>query len=112
MDASIITSLGTCKLVTPLSEFTMAKFGPSVNAFSKAASISKRCVSSNLFSFCRMLSYPLLGLTPIFLKTLLYFSKTSAKNKRIACPKIIGSLTFIIVAFMCRESKTPEDFAS
>ena len=32
IEASMMTSLGTCKLVIPLSEFTIAMSGPSSNA--------------------------------------------------------------------------------
>ena len=40
MEASMITSLGTCKFVMPLSELTIAKSGPLLIAFAKSASIS------------------------------------------------------------------------
>ncbi len=39
-------------------------------------------------------------------------AKTSAKYARTAWPKMIGSETFIIVAFMCTEKRTPRAFAS
>jgi hypothetical protein len=42
----------------------------------------------------------------------LCLSNTLAKNTRTAWPKIIGSETFIIVAFMCSENSTPCFFAS
>ncbi|MNX56031.1 hypothetical protein D3C86_868130 [compost metagenome] len=41
-----------------------------------------------------------------------YFLKTSAKYTSTIAPKIIGSETFIIVAFKCTESKTPAALAS
>ena len=34
-------------------------------------------------------------------------SKTGARKARTAWPKMIGSETFIIVAFMCSENSTP-----
>ncbi len=40
------------------------------------------------------------------------FLKISAKKTSIAWPKIIGSETFIIVAFICNENNTPLFFAS
>ena len=40
IEASTITSDGTCRLVMPLSEFTMANAGPFARAASKAAAIS------------------------------------------------------------------------
>jgi hypothetical protein len=39
-------------------------------------------------------------------------ANTSAKNVRTAWPKMIGSETFIIVAFRCRENSTPFALAS
>ena len=48
----------------------------------------------------------------MFLKSSLYFSNNSEKYTSTAWPKIIGSLTFIMVAFMCRESKSPLSVAS
>ena len=39
-------------------------------------------------------------------------SKTSLKNVRTAWPKMIGSETFIIVAFRCTENRTPCSRAS
>ncbi len=40
IEASTITSLGTWRLVMPLSELTIARRGPSASALSKAALIS------------------------------------------------------------------------
>ncbi len=40
MDASMMTSEGTCRLVMPLSESTMASSGPSASSASKDALIS------------------------------------------------------------------------
>ena len=39
-------------------------------------------------------------------------SKTGLKKLRTAWPKMIGSETFIIVAFMCSEKRSPDSRAS
>ena len=44
IDASTMTSLGTCRLVMPLSESTIAMAGPSSKPFSTAASMASRLV--------------------------------------------------------------------
>jgi hypothetical protein len=49
---------------------------------------------------------PLLPLRPAAASCSPYASKTSAKNARTTWPKMIGSLTFIIVAFRCTEYST------
>ncbi|MNX66213.1 hypothetical protein D3C86_972990 [compost metagenome] len=55
---------------------------------------------------------PFLVSIPNSANSVLYFSKTGAKKTSTIAPKIIGSETFIIVAFKCTENNTPFAFAS
>ena len=112
MEASIITSLGTCKLVIPLSESTIAISGPLAKHFSISASISERLFSSSSEILFKTLPKPLLAFTPNCSKVSACLSKTSAKKTFTACPNMMGSDTFIMVAFKCNENKTPCCFAS
>ena len=112
IDASMMMSLGTCRLVMPLSESTIARSGPDSNAASKAASISARWSAGNDSSATSTPPRPLFGLAPAARNTSPYFAKTSAKKTSTAWPKMIGSETFIIVAFMCNENSTPRSLAS
>ena len=59
-----------------------------------------------------MLARPLFGLAPTLASASPCSAKTSAKNARTAWPKMIGSETFIIVAFRCSEKRTPCSLAS
>ena len=43
MEASMMTSLGTCRLVTPRSESTMLRRGPAASSASMEARISSPC---------------------------------------------------------------------
>ena len=54
-----------------------------------------------------MLARPLFGLAPPSASASPCSANTSAKNARTAWPKMIGSETFIIVAFRCSEKRTP-----
>ena len=55
---------------------------------------------------------PLLGLAPISSRNGPCFSKTRSKKTRTQCPKMMGSETFIIVAFRWSENSTPRSRAS
>ena len=55
---------------------------------------------------------PSLGFTPMRSNVSPCFANTSAKYVLTACPKMIGSETFIIVALRCTENSTPCAFAS
>ena len=112
MDASMITSLGTCKLVIPRSELTMARSAFSDNAFSISASMGFRSLSGSFFSLLYRLSSPSFALMPNVSKVVLYFSKTSLKYTFMICPNMMGSETFIMVAFKWTDSKIPSSFAS
>ena len=50
---------------------------------------------------------PSLGLTPAALSSSACSANTAGKKARTAWPKMIGSETFIIVAFRCTENRTP-----
>ena len=73
-----------------------------------AASIASRSGESSIE--VSTLASPLFGFAPASASA--YSVKTPAKNARTAWPKMIGSETFIIVAFMCREKRTPCSLAS
>ena len=92
IEASMITSLGTCRLVIPRSESTMASAGPSAST----ASISAWAPGSAAVRAPR----PSLGETPSRL------SNSPPNSVRTAWPKMIGSETFIIVAFRWTEKRT------
>ena len=62
MEASTMTSLGTCRFVMPLSELTIARRGPSARPLSMAALISSPLGSAPRPS--RMPPSPLLGERP------------------------------------------------
>ena len=59
-----------------------------------------------------MLARPWFGLAPAVASASPCSANTSAKNARTAWPKMIGSETFIIVAFRCSEKRTPSALAS
>ena len=105
IDASMMTSEGTCKFVIPLSESTIYIGGRDAMQASISATIaalpSTRAIRS---------PRPELGFTPKFAIASPCFSKTGARNAFTACPKMIGSETFIIVAFMCNENSVPSAF--
>ena len=95
------------------SEFTKIGVNPNnglENIFEKLNKLES--ADSSLFNFSKIFSNPLFGFTPILVNSDLYLLNISSKNRRITCPKIIGSLTFIIVAFICNESKTFDFLAS
>ena len=106
IEASMMTSLGTCKLVMPRSESTMAMpLRYSATSAVKAASSAWPCI------LLMASPKPLLGFTPRVANVSPYFSKSGANHARTPCPKMIGSETFIMVAFMCSENSTPLSFA-
>ena len=107
-----MTSLGTCRLVIPLSLSTIAKSGFSSMIFLMSARISFLFSSESSESLFSNEPNPLLASTPSLLKVSPYFSKRSAKYTFTAYPKIIGSLTFIMVAFRWIENKTFFSLAS
>ncbi len=109
IEASTMMSDGTCRLVMPLSESTIARAGPSAMPFSKASLIA--APSSSLSRPARMPARPSLGLRPAAASCSPYCAKTSGKNARTTWPKMIGSETFIIVALRCTENRTSSSLA-
>ena len=107
IDASMITSDGTCRFVMPRSESTIERSGAVSNVFSIAALIAAPSSCGSSSSAERIAPSPLFGLAPSFSSASWCSVNTPAKNARTAWPKMIGSETFIIVAFRCRENSRP-----
>src|SRR5690625_1326745 len=109
IEASIMTSEGTCRLVIPRSESTIAISGPWASAASKAARIS--APFSRFSRPAKIPPSPSLADSPAAASSSPYLANTSAKNALTVWPKMIGSETFIIVAFRCTEKRMPSSFA-
>ena len=112
MDASTMTSLGTCRLVVPRSESTMARPGRSASVAAMSASMASRCAAGSDSTAASTLAQPSLGSAPAAASASACRSNTGAKNARTAWPKTIGSATFIMVALRCSENSTPPERAS
>ncbi len=110
MEASTMTSDGTCRLVMPLSESTIARAGPSAISASKEALISAPMCGTPSRPF-RMVPRPSFGDRPAATRTSPYFAKVFGKKARTTWPKTIGSETFIIVALRCTENRTSSALA-
>ena len=67
IEASTITSLGTCRLVMPLSEFTIASAGRSAYSAAMSASTCARTPASSCGRRAYRSPMPLFGLKPIVL---------------------------------------------
>ncbi len=107
MEASIMMSLGTCKFVIPRSESTIAKSGPSVKHFCISASTAVFTSGASPFNPLNRLPKPLFASMPACANSAPNLSKTDLKNALTQWPKIMGSETFIMVAFICSENNTP-----
>ena len=107
MEASMITSDGTCRLVMPLSELTMAKLGRAAKVSAREASMASRSWALISGSLPMRSPRPLLKSTPAASMAALCLSRTGLKNARTAAPNKMGSDTFIMVAFRCNENKAP-----
>ena len=107
-----MTSEGTCRLVIPLSESTIATAGLLENIVAISVKISFFFSAGKASRLLVKWPKPLFTLTPILSKTSWCFANKSLKKTLTACPKIIGSETFIIVAFICNENNTFCFFAS
>ncbi len=103
MEASTMTSDGTCRLVMPLSESTIASAGPSAISASKDALIASP--SGSAARPLRMPPRPSFGERPAAASVAPYCSKVFGKKARTTWPKMIGSETFIIVALRCTENR-------
>ncbi len=109
MEASTMTSLGTCRLVMPRSESTMASAGPSASSASKDALIA--APSGSASRPLRMPPRPSFGLRPAAASAAPCAANVFGKKARTTWPKMIGSETFIMVAFRCTENSTPSALA-
>ena len=90
----------------------MAKSGPLARAASKSLVIASFSVWGSFSILWYKLANPSLGLIPMVSKVSTYFTKTGFNKVSTTWPKIIGSETFIIVAFRWTEKRTPFSFAS
>ena len=109
IEASTMTSDGTCRLVMPLSESTIARSGPSAMPCSTAFLMASP--SGSLSVAARRAPRPSLGLMPAAASCSPYCSKSVGKNACTTWPKMIGSETFIIVALRCTENSTSSALA-
>ncbi len=109
IEASTMTSLGTCRLVMPLSESTIARAGPSASSASKDSLIF--APSGSASRPLRMPPSPSFGVRPAAASASPYAANVFGKKARTTWPKMIGSETFIIVALRCTEKRTPSAFA-
>ncbi len=80
IDASTMTSLGTCRLVMPLSESTMASSGPAASSASNDALISSASSSTPMPAM--MPPSPSLGLSPAAARAAPWSAKVLGKNAR------------------------------
>src|SRR5580692_8224412 len=112
MEASMITSLGTCRPVMPLSESTMARPGRFAYSAAMSALNASFSAAGSVSIFVKRSPKPLLRLTPRRLSVAACFSITSAKKTETAWPNTMGSAIFIMVALTCSENSTPSFFAA
>ena len=97
----------------PRSESTMASAGPSSQPRGDGAPRSAaRSASGSAATRVSTSARPSLGFTPMRSNVSPCFANTSAKYVFTAWPKMIGSETFIIVAFRWIENSTPCALAS
>ncbi len=112
IDASTITSLGTCRLVMPLSESTIAMAGPSAQAgldrrLDRGALVAGS-VRDGLEDGTEAVVRGRRRRRRAARRTA---RRPSGKNTRTTWPKMIGSETFIMVALRCTENSTPSALA-
>ena len=104
-----MTSDGTCRLVMPRSESTIASRGPSAIPASTAALMAS--ASGIVAAAASSVPRPSLGLMSAAARTSPNSSNSAGKNARTAWPKMIGSETFIIVALRWTENRTSSALA-
>ena len=112
MEASMITSEGTCRLVMPLRESTMASSGRDAYAAAMSASIAVRCSAGSVAIFASTSPKPLFSFTLSALKVAPCLAHTSLKNTVTAWPNRMGSEIFIMVALRCSDASTPSALAA
>ncbi len=96
----------------PLSESTMARAGPASIAAAMSASMARRSASGRVWIRASRSPRPLPASMPSRSNVAAWVANTSPKYARTACPNMIGSDTFIIVALRCTEKSTPCSRAS
>ena len=95
----------------PFESSTMASSGPSSSPCSTASAMALPFSPPSFSAPERMLARPLLGSSPASRSTSPCSANSLGKNACTAWPKMIGSETFIIVAFRCSEKSTPSSLA-
>ena len=105
----MMTSLGTCRLVMPLSEFTIASGGPlRVDGLHVGFDRGLALVRRQRLDLGVEVADAVVRVDAQLLERVARASSnTSLKNTVTAWPKMIGSDTFIMVAFRCSENSTP-----
>mmetsp|Transcript_17458 Transcript_17458/g.44703 ORF Transcript_17458/g.44703 Transcript_17458/m.44703 type:complete len:223 (-) Transcript_17458:560-1228(-) len=102
IEASMMTSDGTCRLVMPLCESTYASVGRA------AALAAKSAITSSALGSVEIVSYtepsPSLGLTPAAVSASACLAKASLKKTLTAWPNMMGSEIFIMVALRWSET--------
>ena len=89
----------------------MATAGRAAKMATISASITVRCSAGSLAIFSTRSPNPLLRSTPSAASVAACFVNRSLKKTRTARPNMMGSETFIIVAFKWREKSTPSFLA-
>ncbi len=104
----MITSLGTCRLVMPLSEFTIASGGPrGVHGLDVGLDLGLLGRGQRSGSSRSTSPMPLFGIDAELLERRRVLVEHVLEEHLTAWPNMIGSETFIIVAFRCSENSTP-----
>ena len=112
IEASMITSLGTWRLLMPLSELTMARAGRLAYSAWMSALIAAFSASGSVSILVIISPTPVSGSTPIFFSVAPCFLNTSAKNTDTQWPNRMGSEIFIMVVLRCSENRMPSFFAA
>ena len=110
MEASIMTSLGTCRFVMPWSESTMLRRGPVASSASMEARIAPP--SGRRPRPARMEARPSSGRRPAAARASPWAAKVLGRAARTAWPKMRGSETFIMVALRWMEKRMSSSLAA
>ena len=108
----MMTSLGTWRLVMPLSEFTIARPGRLAYSAWMSALIAAFSASGRVSMRVNRSPTPVSGSMPSFLKVAPCLAKTSAKNTFTQWPNRMGSEIFIMVVLRCSENRMPSFVAA
>ena len=113
IEASMMMSLGTWRLVMPRSESTIARSGPAAITSAIVCSISARCSAGSSAITDEHAAPAVVGVGAGCRRARRRSARTPARSRpRTACPNRIGSDTFIIVALRWTENSTPLSRAS